>query len=91
MKSIVNHSIDRALRLDGSHKSSQHQHHHPSHYPAFYSEMLIQPTDDAANASAPTSDFDNEQQTLEQTLLKLSSPTVRKSESLMTRIDVVLR
>jgi hypothetical protein len=73
--------------LDGSDKSQHHHHHHhhhhpppppPStHYPAFYPEMVVQPTTEPVDLAAAV-EFDKERQTIEKCLSKLSPPIVRK-------------
>ncbi|UJR13965.1 hypothetical protein I4U23_000968 [Adineta vaga] len=70
------------INMNGSHKSQHHHHHHhPSaHYPTFYSDMVVQPTNESVDL-VTTAEFDKERQTIEKTLSKLSPLIIQDIES----------
>lgn len=67
--------------LDGSHKSQSHHHQHPSHYSSFYPEMIVPSTNEPVDLTA-AAEFDEERQTIEKSLSKLSLPIVRNSNNM---------
>lgn len=71
------------IDLDGSHKSQQH-HPHAGHYASFYPEMIVQPVTTTSESldSATSAEFDQERQTIEKNLSKISPPTVRRFSSI---------
>lgn len=65
---------------DGSDKA-HHHHHHPSlatHYPPFYSEMVVQPTTEPVDLAA-VAEYEKERQNIEKCLSKLSPPIVKNN------------
>lgn len=68
--------------LDGSHKSQQHHHHHQppppqlAHYPPFYRDIIVQPTNEPVDL-AVAAELDKERQNIEKCLSNLSSPMVK--------------
>jgi len=87
--SIHGHSngsfVNTTTTMNGTQKSTHPHPHHPhgslpSAFLSFYPELIVQPNIETVNLSSAT-EFENDQQTIQKNLLKLSPPIIENIDS----------